>query len=239
MPGGAGINMSAVNSGDPKYNPDYRARVNKAKNILCYYDDTTFHVSPIFQEDPTSPPPEEMWFAQVGLWIQEDVVRAVAELNRKAADEVKDTEACVENVPVKHLESVRVIGYFIPPNEQTPSGVVQFMAMDAMPTITGGPSLSGRVGDAQFDVLRFVVTVVLDQRDILQFIDQMSKVNFYQCINMRYEKVDPLAAQAEGYFYGTAPAVRATIEFEGYMSREVYEPLMPKEVRKLLGIAAE
>ena len=48
--------------------------------------------------------------------------------------------------------------------------------------------------------------------------------------------VDHEAEMAVGYFYGTDPVVRATVEFEGYMAREVYEPLMPAAVRELLGI---
>ena len=226
--------------GDPKYDPVYRARVAKAKNILCYYSPTTFHVSPIALDETTSPPPEEMWFAQVSLWVQQDVVNAIKQLNQSAANEIKDIEPCVEQVPVKHLEAVRVLGYYASPNEEAPSGTIQFPATDfgtMMQGVNADASLTGRRSDDQFDVVRFVVSVVIDQRDILQFIDQISKVNFYQCISMRYDRVDPQTAQNEGYFYGTQPTVRATFVFEGYMSREVYEPLMPEPVRKLLGIA--
>lgn len=237
---GAGALISM--SGEPKYNPEYRARVSKAKNILCYYDPTTFHVSPIALEQTTSPSPEQMWFAQVGLWIQEDVVQAIAELNREAANQEQVSEACVQDAVVKHLVNVRVRGYVVSPSEQAAGGEILFPATvegSAAGLIGGGPSLTKRVSDAQFDVVRFVVTVILDQRNILKFINQMSKVNFYQCVNMRYEKVDVDDAQNAGYFYGTKPVVRASFEFEGYMSREVYQPLMPKDVRKLLGIETE
>lgn len=241
-PSGTGAGALISMSGEPKYNPEYRARVSKAKNILCYYDPTTFHVSPIALEQTTSPPPEQMWFAQVGLWIQEDVVQAIAELNREAANQAQVSEACVQDAVVKHLVNVRVRGYVVSPSEQSAGGEILFPATvegSAAGLIGGGPSLTKRVSDSQFDVVRFVVTVILDQRNILKFINQMSKVNFYQCVNMRYEKVDVDDAQNAGYFYGTNPVVRATFEFEGYMSREVYQPLMPKDVRKLLGIETE
>ena len=37
-------------------------------------------------------------------------------------------------------------------------------------------------------------------------------------------------------FYGTEPVVQVTLEFEGYMAREVYSGLMPPPVRELLGV---
>ena len=107
MMGGPGA--SPIRSGgEPKYDPVYRARVTKARSILCYYDEGTFHRSPlVFQEE--APPPEEMWFAQVGLWIQEDVARAIAELNGEAANQVTGTDPCVQDLPVKRLVFVRVL----------------------------------------------------------------------------------------------------------------------------------
>ena len=51
---GPSLNIRA--GGEPKYDPVYRARVSKAKSILCYYDETTFHVSPmVLQENAPSP----------------------------------------------------------------------------------------------------------------------------------------------------------------------------------------
>lgn len=238
-PGGPGVGripqVSAARSGEPKYDAVYRAQVSKAKSILCYYDETSFHVSPIaYQED--APTPEDMWEAQVGLWIQEDVVKAIAELNQEAAEQVADGDACVEYVPVKRLVGLRVLGYEVPKLGRlvfpAASGEVQLAG-------AGGPSLTGRKCNEQYDVVRFVVQVVIDQRDVLQLIDRISRVNFYQCLGADYEVVDHNIAINQGYFYGTDPVVTATLEFEGYMAREVYEELMPPAIRKLLGIDTE
>jgi hypothetical protein len=239
--GRGGPALTSIRTSDePKYNPVYRARVAKAKSILCYYDETSFHHSPLeYAQD--APTPEEMWFAQVGLWVQEDVVEAIGELNQEAADQVTETDPCVADVPVKRLVYVRVLGYELPKGETPGDQRILFPMSDTggMPSTVGGPSLTGRTCDEQFDVVRFVVSVVIDQRDLPKLIDRISRVNFYQCLNARYEMVDHESEIAQGYFYGTDPVVRATFEFEGYMAREVYQPLMPAKVRELLGIKKE
>jgi len=224
----------SVSSDEPKYDPLYRARVSKAKSILCYYDDqTTFHHFP-FETQEGAPTPQEMWCAQVALWIQEDVVEALASLNREAANRVADTDACVEHVPVKRLVLVRVLGY----DTSKPEGRFNFPteASRDMPSGAGGPSPTGRKCNEQYDVVRFVVSVIVDQRELLRLIDRLSQANFYQCLGVRYEAVDHESEAALGYFYGTAPVVKATLECEAYMLREIYEPLMPTSVREMLGI---
>lgn len=222
--------VSVATGGEPKYDPQYRARVAKAKSIRCYYDENTFHVSPIAYSEE-APTPEDMWFAQVGLWIQEDVAKAIAELNRVAADQVTDDDPCVEDVPVKRLVLVRVLGYEAPDAQGE-----LFFPFTGTPPPNRGASLTGRKSDELYDVVRFVVSVVVDQRAILQVIDHLSRVNFFQCLSADYVAVDHDLAVNEGYFYGTDPVVTATFEFEGYLAREVYKELMPPPIRKLLGI---
>lgn len=232
-----GMRTPVARSDEPKYDPVYRARVSKAKNILCYYDDqTTFHVSP-FVYDSAAPPPEEMWYAQVALWVQQDVVNAIAELNKEAADQVTEGDACVEHMPVKRLVLIRVLGYATA-NPQNP--FIGFLGgSEGLTRDHGRPAFTRRRGNEQYDVVRFVVSAVVDQRDVLQLMDRISRANFYQCLSASYEAVDLVLEMGQGYFYGTDPVVRATLEFEGYFARDVYEEKMPPTVRTLLGIDKE
>ena len=218
---------AAARTGEPKYDPVYRARVAKAKSILCYYDADTFHVSPIVTS-PTAPQPEEMWLAQVSLWVQNDIVDAIAKLNDAAAGRVKEGDPSVQDVPVKRLVRVRVASY------ETPQGRLQIPSISDVPEMD--PSFTGRLGNDMFDVIRFRVEVVMDQRDILELIDEISRVNFYQCLNVDYEIVDRNIALEMGYFYGTDPVVQVSLDFEGYMARDVYAPIMPALIKKNLGI---
>lgn len=219
---------SAGLSDEPRFNPLLRAQVNKAKNIRCYVGPASFHRSPIL--DPTNPRPPslvDMWMAQVSLWIQQDIVKAIAEVNEAAASQIKEGDVYVQHMPVKHLVSTTLHGYQMPENRAVP-----------LPAIVGGSepaprSFTGRAGDDQVDVLRFTVVVVMDQRDVLALVDALTKVNLYKCIGLRYEAV-PDALIKEGYKYGTEPVVLAAMDFEAYHLRSVFDPLMPKEMREAL-----
>jgi hypothetical protein len=221
------VSGRASSGGEPKYDPVYRANVSKAKSIRCYYDPlATFHVSPIVNVT-SAPEPDQMWFAQVSLWVQQDVVAALARANEAAARQVTEGEAYVEQMPVKRIELIRVLGY------QAPGGFLSFPG-GADSSGVRSESFTGQTCNDQFDVVRFVLVMVVDQRDVLQVIDQISKQNFYQCVGASYSMVNPADAQA-GYLYGIEPVVRVRLEFEGYMARAVYQPLMPAGIRELLG----
>ena len=210
---------------DATADPEHCACVLHARRIRCYAGPESFHVSPLVETN-TVPAPEQMWFAQVSLWVQQDVVAAIARVNEAAARQVTDDDACVEQMPVKRVELLRVLGY------QAPRGLLPFPGGE-----TGGArseSFTGQTCNDQFDVVRFVLVVVVDQREMLQLIDQISKQNFYQCIGAGYSMVNPDDAQ-HGYLYGTEPVVRVQLEFEGYMARAVYQPLMPAKIREALG----
>ena len=71
-------------------------------------------------------------------------------------------------------------------------------------------SFTGQKSNDQFDVIRFTIRAVVDQRQVLGFIDALGKVNFYRCINLSYEGVPPSHAE-QGYLYGAAPYVLTLI----------------------------
>jgi len=236
-PGGPAPGSAAP---DPRRDPRARASIARARSIRCYVtsdptaESPTFHISPIALSSE-EPPHDQMWYAQVGLWIQQDVVAAIADLNEQAARRLKPEDAHVENMPVKRLVAIRIGGYV------TEHGVIDFPLAARTPgriAVNLGSAFTGRVSDTQFDVVRFTVQVVADQRALLGLIDAITRQNFYQCIGCRFEVVRPDDPDyAAGYLYGSAPAVRATLDFEAYMSRSVYEELFPREVRVALGIA--
>lgn len=213
---------------EPKFNPLLRARVSKARSIRCYIDEQTFHVHPLVNPSREAPSVIDMWMAQTTLWIQQDVVAAIARVNKDRAEKPADGEVFVEHVPVKRLISVRVHGY-------EGERYVGFPSTGATgPSEQRPASFTGRKGDDQFDVLRFTVKVVIDQRQLVPLVNEMSRVNFYRCINIQYEAVPPAHA-AEGYLYGTAPCVVATLDFEGYMARAIFDKIMPTSMRTLIG----
>lgn len=237
----------ATATGVPAGLAEQNAAVRKARSIRMYVEATgsraAFQISPIIAS-LEAPSARDMWYAQVGLWIQEDVVRALAGLNAEAAARLKAEDAHVGNMPVKHLLGIRVLGYL------TKTG--QLVRLDAMRSDTSGPgqpviaagtpmpgelkpSFTGRTSDDQFDVVRFSVQLIADQRDLLRVADAITRANFYQLVSLNYD-AGPVGGQDGPYLYGDAPVVRATYDFEGFMARKAYEELMPEDVRKDLGI---
>ncbi|MBK9127105.1 MAG: hypothetical protein IPM13_04825 [Phycisphaerales bacterium] len=237
----------ATATGVPAGLAEQNAAVRTARSIRMYVEATgsraAFQISPIIAS-LEAPSARDMWYAQVGLWIQEDVVRALAGLNAEAAARLKAEDAHVGNMPVKHLLGIRVLGYL------TKTG--QLVRLDAMRSDTSGPgqpviaagtpmpgelkpSFTGRTSDDQFDVVRFSVQLIADQRDLLRVADAITRANFYQLVSLNYD-AGPVGGQDGPYLYGDAPVVRATYDFEGFMARKAYEELMPEDVRKDLGI---
>jgi hypothetical protein len=235
---GGGMSMNVSGGGaEPLYNPVFRAQVNKARSIRVYAAPASFHYSPIINAQKEIPA-EEMWYAQVGLWIQQDVVKAIAAVNEAARKDNPNVEINVETAPVKRLERVFVYGY------QT-AQPVRFAA--AVPETEGAPSSPGAAAQFQneqmrksflgttsneeFDVVRYTLTVVMDQRDILKLIDALSKQNFCKCTHIGFTPAPP----QEGYLYGADPVVRVTLDFEAYFARAFYAQWMPEDVKKALG----
>lgn len=238
-----GMSLTAAQQNDPKYNPVYRARIAKAKGIRCYVDNDSFQLSPIALSQ-TPPSAADMWYAQVGLWIQRDIVDAVASLNKEAADKVTEGDASVENSPVKRIVGLQVHGYVlgnkdllrfvrIAPSSLNP----QASAAGATATpvdLSPSRSFSARTGNDQYDVVRVTLVVIADQRDLNLLVDRVCKQNFYLCTHMRYEALDREQQEQAGYVYGTDPVVQATLDFEVYLARDVYEKMWPDAVRAQL-----
>lgn len=235
--GGAAPPGGASGAGVPGVESDavrLRASVKKARNIRVYLDPmTSLFVAPLAQRDEP-PSSREMWYAQVSLWVQEDLVHAIARVNEEAARELGEKEANVTRLPVKRVESVQVLGYVTSAGTLVPFAAGAGMPEASAAAATSIVSFTGRRGNEQFDVVRVVVTVIVSKRDVLRLVDAMSRTNFYQLVSAEYsdvESVDPA-----GYFYGPDPVVRAVLDFEGYFARRIYKPLMPAEVLRDLGI---
>jgi hypothetical protein len=209
-----------------RWTRETRASIEIAHRCYCYATLDSFQQ----QDFPQGVAPDlsAMWEAQLGLWLQKDVVDAIDRLNRAAAkryEEQTGQSAWVGYLPVKHLLSIGIGRYQAQPGQGP--GAMGPAGMEA-------PSFTGRRSGPLYDVVQLTVQVIVDSRDLLSFVEEVYKTNFYVLIDADLQSV-PADTSHTGPIYGPAPVVQATLTFEGYLLRENYDPLAPQPVRKDMG----
>jgi thiaminase II len=195
----------------------------------------------------TAPPkPELLWEAQLELWVMQDIVSAIGEVNQ-----VDNPDASVALAPVKRLLGIEVLpGYvgihtqgamgsggsggrsdsYAPPAHNIPNDPDRPLpaAFHYTPT--------GRISNALYDVRHARVRAVIDYRLLPDIVNGMSHNNFMTVLNVEVENIDEFAALREGYFYGSGDCVEATLLIESLWLRSWTVPLMPPRVRTYLQV---
>ena len=200
------------------------ATLEKSRQLRCYAELPRLY-PPLVADAPRSPTVEALWFAQVTLWIQEDVLETVAEINAAAA-EIPGAPEGVAASPIKRIDGMQVYGYF------TKHGTVRFDQPEE--------ALSGQTQrtvhafthahcDEFHDVVEWQLMAVIDARDLLALLDALARRNFHTCVGLHCSAVDGKDRE-EGYYYGTDPLIRVNLEFETYLLREVYDEMTPPAI---------
>jgi hypothetical protein len=106
-----------------KMDPHRRAVLKRASEIYCYIGNSleeTFTIVPDALDVQARIPPGELWRAQVTLWIQQEICRALARVNDEAAKQLgkattkPDSSVNVTVLPVKRLIRLAVGDYRVP-----------------------------------------------------------------------------------------------------------------------------
>lgn len=218
--------------------PDCRAAVARARSIYCYaHERTSFDPRPTI-ENVEKPSLEDMWYAQVALWVQQDVVGALAGLNNRAAATIsaRGGEApYVGNLPVKHLQRFVVTGY-LPPSIAAgaaagppPMGGVRSTVSSGGSGMGPGEAFTNTGSSDTMDVVHFTVELVVEARMLPAVIDEICKVGFYTPLLVTFQEQAPSPIPT-GYIYGPSPAVQVRLVFEAGFLRDNYASLIPKKV---------
>ncbi|MFA9476831.1 hypothetical protein ACERK3_00860 [Phycisphaerales bacterium AB-hyl4] len=195
------------------------------------------------------PEPSHLWEGQVGLWLQQDIARAIARANR-----VDDPNSNVLNAPVKRLLRVEVIPGYV--GLHTLGGVAgsgnvnrardgsypipsrMTRASDgngALPVnFRVGPT--GRVSNAMYDVRHVRVRAIVDDQQLPDLFNALGAVNFMTVLHTTIRDVDEYEALREGFVYGSGNVVEAEMIIEAILLREWTKQMMPQPVRQYLGI---
>lgn len=207
-----------------------------AERCLVYISPDTMDVQATLVGTAGQPEPSVIFFAQLGLWVQEDLFAGIRQVNEGAG------ATSVGAAPIKHLIRVDVIEQFVglgnaaavdpnnpaPPPSNDPSSPLT-------PNYAVTPS--GRVSNGLFDVIHMNVTMVVEADRLPMVLDQLGRGRLLSVIRVdRVEPIDIVAAANAGYYFGNKPCVRVEMVVEDLLLRRWTEPLMPEAIKAALGV---
>ena len=226
-----------------------RANMAVAQRIQCYAEHWTrakpprlvgsleFDQAMVDVGAVDAPPLADCWRAQVGYWIQRDVVNAIAAVNAEASAAAAPEDRWVTSMPVKELISVRTSFGYVLPDAGSFAGNEAGGYTEALPTGTAETAFTQSESNEWYDVMQFTVKLVMDQRDLIRFVDELCDGRFHTLLRLSYAAV-PVNRDMVGKIYGSEPAVNVVMDFETIMLAEIFRneenPRMPADACELL-----
>jgi hypothetical protein len=188
------------------------------------------------------PDAEAIWLAQMGLWIQQDVVGAIAKLNAASTN--------VASSPVKQLVQLYVPTdrnlYVLPGAVQggAAAPAAGTAGASATPTNTDTDpfpkdylvSVTGHVSNGVFDVVEFYVVLNVQAADVERVIQEMERNRLLTVIQSEVQSVNSAAMQLQGYYFGKTPIVTLTLKCEELFMRDWTHTLMPGTIKTFLNV---
>jgi len=220
-----------------------RASIAAAQRIYCYGVHFDQHQPPaqvssldfraaMKDADSVDAPDDwDVWHAQIGFWIQRDIIRAIATINNEAADAIKQQgrNAWVGNMPVKEVISIRLWEGLIPQDGKPYFGPRAGGFDEALPPGTPETVFTHTGQHKNYEVVQYSLKLIMQQRDMPKLIDRLSKNSFHTLLRVSYEHVAPNRTM-QGKIYGTEPTVNVIMDFQTVLLEEVFRCLMPASV---------
>jgi hypothetical protein len=229
--------------------PQARAHLAAAQRIYCYAVDfdqakppeivSSLFLDPAMKETGKAEPPDlvPIWRAQVGYWIQKDIVEAIAALNEEAAAAARerDQDRWVGIMPVKEVISIRPARQYVKPSNDKYVGMPPGGYTEAQPPAAQKTAFTQAASNEFFEVTQVSVKLIMDQRDIPALIEKICAGGFYIPLRVAYRAVEPNRTM-KGKIYGSEPAVNVVMDFEVVMVGEFFRKVMPPAACQEFGI---
>lgn len=203
----------------------------KSREGQIYADKNSLDVA-LVPEKASEYSDTHLYLAQVRLWVQKDVIEAIARTNRVARTVgLPDRQKGVPGSPIKRLVRSNFLGYVVrgaaaagggrgPPTASLTRGDLEYLGGGGQRT--GGPSmLTGRACNPLYDVVHYDFTVVAPASALPRLYENLRNQNFHTVLNVVIRepgKDQPSGASRdsaeERYYYGTDAVVEATITGE-------------------------
>jgi hypothetical protein len=191
------------------------------------------------------PTAAQIYFAQVGLWVQQDVFSALAKANEGSTGVVTSA--------VKHLLKIEVLEEFgkvttggTPTAVPTFAGfaggsgglpiltntnITQYTGMGATPGAEGvavsprGPT--GRTSGPLYDVIPFRLVINVDATQIPKVLTELSRNKFITVTKCEIACREATSEMLLGYYYGQVPVVQLSLECEMLLLKNWLTQYMP------------
>ncbi|MCC5830567.1 MAG: hypothetical protein JJU36_14060 [Phycisphaeraceae bacterium] len=222
-----------------------------AKNIGLYVGsiNPTSDRFPMPAALPDDPTPSDVWYAQLDLWMYEDMINAIRIANR-----LDDQESNVINRPVKRLVRMSAVPGYVGVGDRAQRDEWRGPGGDAGQTAATGPqyvrpgtaplrlptdfeaTATGRVSvgrtrtDATplvnplFDVRHLEVELIVDARYLTDLLEAIGQVNLMTPIKMNIRQVDEYESIRRGYWFGEADCIRVEMTIETIWLRDWIVP---------------
>lgn len=230
-----------------------RAAIWQARHAYLYAEPTSFDVraSVYRPRDSSSPAMNSLWKAQIGLWVQRDIVDSILVINNARAEEIAasgrpDESPWVGNMPIKQIVGVRITKYLFaddepPEAEYTPLASLYrkrgfvISADVGLPEVDVNYVLTGHGGTDEYDVMHARVVLVVDPRYVPVIIDEIMGRNLFTLLNVRYRNL-PISTAIRAPLYGPDPVVQLELDLAIHWLTSIYWDLMPDETKRDLGL---
>jgi hypothetical protein len=212
--------------------PDQLRQESATQKKLYMDPNTALSINQIMTNDLTMPTPVNIWYAQLSLWIEQDVADSIVAANSIAPN------SNILNDAVKRIVEIKI-----------PDGASAYVQSGAAPggaaaapaAAPGDDSASdvrdfsksptGHVCNDLYDVVSFSMILEVDQRQIPAIVHDLQSNKLMAVLTVNISGIDPVEADAQGFIYGTAPVVRLSMDCEALFMRKWTVPLMPDEVK--------
>ncbi len=229
-----------------------RAHLAAAQRIYLYgvhFDDakppeleSALYLEASMKDTGSAEAPEllDCWRAQLSFWINKDVVEAIVAVNEEAAAAARDRgeDRWVGMMPIKELISLRTSKGYVTPSDEVYAGAVPGGYGLARPPATPKSVFTQSACNETFEVMQFTVKLVMDERDVLRFLDKLCGNGFHTVLRTAYRSVD-LNREMVGKIYGSEPAINVVIDVETILLGDVFRPILPNSVCEEYSIPCE
>lgn len=206
-----------------------------------------------------TPDANKIWFAQVMLWVEQDVAGGIRDLNQSSRN--------VEHSPVKQLVSLAVAPddsmYAMPSGPAAGAAPAVPQAYDPRAAAVSGASPdagpasnvptnadtdplpkdytvspTGRACNGVFDVVHFTLVLKVESSQIPAVINGLERGRLLCVYQTDVQSVNSAAEAQQGYLLGGSPVAQITLQCEELFLRDWTRPLMPPYVQSLLNVQA-